>query len=174
MKTWLDLEARFRALEPALQFCRLDAQWGAAGEYWRIAGNVSPMARQEYELLSGVAGQFLEQVYSSKIEKEQALLAIVDTRTRWYNLLKQTSPVFGDRSYGEQLNDDGSSAGFIYTGSLNSMAAAAANLCLALQASHPIVERKSRWQWLHENYIKALVVGIVVALVGAAAKFLLG
>ncbi len=173
VKTWLDLEDRFRLLEPQLQFCRLDAQWGAAGEFWRIAGSGSPVARQEYELLSSLAGKWLEEVFSDRDSDEQALLAIADPRTRWYTLLKQSSPAFGDRSYGEQFNSDGSSAGFIYTGSLHSMGVAAANVCLALQTTHPIIERKSRWQWLHDNYLKAIIIGIILAALGGLAKLLL-
>jgi hypothetical protein len=111
-------------------------------------------------------------VYSKKKEGEAAFLEIEDPRRRWYCLLKLSSPTFGDRSYGEQLNDDGTSAGFIYTGSLTSIADASANLCLALQASHPIVERKGKWQWLHDNYIKALVVGAILAVVGAGVKLM--
>ena len=174
MKTWLDLEARFRALEPALQYSRLDAQWGAAGEYWRVAGTVSPTARQEYELLSALGGRWLEQALSPKKESDQVLLGISDPLLRWYSLLKASSPSFGDRSYGQQVNEDGSNAGFIYTGSMHSIGISAANLCLALQTSNPIREKKSAWAWLHENYVKAVLVGIVVAIVGALAKAFIG
>jgi len=174
MKTWLDLESRFRALAPVLQFCHLAAQWGAAGEHWHVNGTAAPAARQEYELLCGVAGQFLERVYSPKVPEQAALLAIPNTKIRWYTLLKQLSPHFGDLIYGEQHNEDGSSAGFIYAGTLRSIAESSANLCLALQANHPIVEPKSKWQWFHDNYVKAIVVGIILALVGATIKLLFG
>jgi hypothetical protein len=71
------------------------------------------------------------------------------------------------------MHDDGSSAGFISTDSVREPAVAAAVLCLALEASHPIVERKSKWKWLHENYVKAILVGAVVAPFGAVAKLLI-
>jgi len=174
VNSWLELEQRFRNLAPTLQHSRLDAQWGAAGEYWRLAGTGVTPATHEYEILSTVAGKLLEKVLRPTEETEKALLGITDARTRWYNLLKSQSPFFGDRSYGEQVHEDGSSAGFIYTGSVRCPAEAAATLCLSLHTSHPVVERKSKWQWLHENYIKAIIVGLVIALVGAAAKFLVG
>jgi hypothetical protein len=161
-------------MAPALRGCRLDAQWGAAGEYWRIAGFTDAIGRQEYELLCGVGGTFLEQVYSSNVEGERVLLEERDPKVRWYRLLKATSPAFGDLSYGEQLHEDGTSAGFIFTGSLDRIAEASANTCLALHASHPLVERKSKWTWLHENYVKAIVIGVVVAIVGTIIKLVSG
>src|SRR5258708_6254163 len=101
MKSWLDLEQRFRNLAPSLQHSRLDAQWGAAGEYWRLAGVGVTPATHEYEILSTVAGQLLEKVLRPNEETEKALLGIADARTRWYNLLKSQSPFFGNRSHGE-------------------------------------------------------------------------
>lgn len=172
MKSWLDLEQRFRNLVPALQHVRLDAQWGAAGEYWRLAGGGLTPASHEYEILSALAGQMLELVLRKSVDAEKLLLDISDPKVRWYNLLKTNSPFFGDRSYGEQLHEDGSSAGSIFTGTLSRPTEAAAVLCLSLQVSHPITERKSKWQWVHEHYIRAIVIGSVLALIGAAIKLL--
>jgi hypothetical protein len=173
MKTWLDLENRFRSLAPSLKFIRLDAQWGAAGEFWRIAGPSEHAVEREFELLCGVAGQFLERVYSAKVPEQAALLQIPDHKTRWYTLLKQSSP-FCDSLYGEQRNEDGTSAGFIYSATLHSVAEHCANLCLALQTEHPILERSNKWRWFHDNYGKAIVVGAVIALIGAAIKLAFG
>ncbi|MFD2270511.1 hypothetical protein ACFS07_03585 [Undibacterium arcticum] len=78
MKSWLDLEMRFRSLAPNLRHCRLDVQWGAAGEYWRIAGTGSTPTTQEYELLSVVAGKFLGQVLNASDEADKVLLQITD------------------------------------------------------------------------------------------------
>jgi len=154
-----------------MQFFRLDAQWGAAGEHWRLAGVGLTPSSHEYEILSTIAGQMLERVLRPPIEAEKSLLDISDPKVRWYTLLKTNSPFFGDRSYGEQLHEDSSSAGFIFTGTLSRPAEAAAVLCLSLHASHPIVEKKSKWQWLHDNYVKAIVIGTILALVGAVIKF---
>ncbi|WP_156480581.1 hypothetical protein [Aquipseudomonas alcaligenes] len=174
MKTWLDLEGRFRALEPQLRNARLSGQWGAAGDHWHIAGLVDSMARQEFELLSGVAGRWLEKVLSTKNETDRELLDIPDPKIRWYVLLKRSSPAWKTDLYGEQRADDGSPLGIIYGGTMSSVAAASANQCLALQASHPLREEVSKWKWIHDNYIKGLVVGAILALVGAAAKLLFG
>ena len=95
------------------------------------------------------------------------LLQIVNPKIRWYTLLKQFVP-FQNPIYGEQRHPDGSSAGFIYSATLLSLAESCANLCLALQTNHPIVERTSRWQWFHDNYGKAILIGAVLAIISAA------
>jgi hypothetical protein len=169
MRTWLDLESRFRSLAPKLKSGRLDAQWGAAGEYWRIVGGVDAAARQEYELLCGLAGRLLEDVYSPKDRDHAKYLAVENPRTRWYALLKNFAGV-QNLIHGEQWNDDGSSAGFIHSGTVPSFVESSANLYLALHAEKPIVERQSKWKRFHDNYGKALIVGVVLALVGAAIK----
>lgn len=170
MDSWLDLEQRFRVLAPELRHHRLDAQWGAAGEYWRIAGSGTTPATEQFEILSSLAGQLFGRVLKGGNELETLLLSTADTKLRWYKALKARSSSFGHQSYGEQLNENGSSGGFIFTGTVNQIAEASANLCLAFHSSHPIVERKTKWQWLHENYIRALIIAVVAALVGAAAK----
>ena len=172
MDNWLDLESRFRALAPALQHARLDGQWGAAGVYWRVAGAGNSPTVQQFEILATLAGQLLAKVHLAANKSHSPLLQIVDAKHRWYGLLKESSPAFRDLLYGEQKNDNGSSAGFIYTGSIHPFAEASANLCLSLHSSHPITEKKSKWLWFHENYGKALIVGVILALVGAAAKLL--
>lgn len=170
MKSWLELESRFRNLAPNLRHYRLDAQWGAAGEHWRIAGGGSNPTTQEYELLASLGGELLGKVLKKKNEADQALLQITDPKLRWYNALKNKSPMFGHNGYAEQIKEDGGSAGFIFTGTVDNFAEASANLCLSFQTSHPIVERKSVWQWIHENYIKSVVIAIITAIVGIVAK----
>ncbi len=173
MDSWLEIEQRFRLLAQELKHHRLDVQWGAAGEYWRIAGfGGQTPATEQFQILSSLAGQLLGRVLKGENKVEQLLLATADTKLRWYHALKALSSSFGDQSYGEQLNEDGSSAGFIFTGTISQIAEASANLCLAFHASYPIVERKSKWQWLHENYIRAIIIGIVVTIAGAIAKLL--
>jgi hypothetical protein len=76
MKSWLELEQRFKTLAASLQHFRLDAQWGAAGEYWRLAGGGTTPASHEYEILSAMAGRLLERVFSSANESEQAALQV--------------------------------------------------------------------------------------------------
>ena len=174
MESWLELEKRFRSLSGDLKYCRLDGQWGSAGEYWRIAGSARTPATEQYEILSSLAGQVLKKVLKGSDEAEKKLLGISDPKIAWYNALKGRSGSFGDHSYARELNEDGSSAGLIFTGSLTNMADAAANLCLALHTSHPILQRKRWWQWLHDNYVKAIIIGGILAIIGAAARWAFG
>ena len=174
MQSWLELEKRFRELAPALQFSRLDAQWGAAGEYWRIAGVQNAVVAQQFEILAAIAGEQLVRSNASTPESSAEWPETNDSKYKWFRALKDTSPAFGNLSHGQQLNDDGSSAGFLYTGSLHPFSEASANLCLSLHASHPITEVKSKWVWFHENYGKALLIGLVLTLVAAAIKAILG
>ncbi len=173
MDSWLNLEQRFRLLAPELRHHRLDAQWGAADEYWRLTGARDTPATEQFEILSSLAGQLLGRVLKGGNETEKLLLSLHDTKLRWYNALKAMSSSFGRHSYAEQRNEDGSSAGLIFTGTVSQIAEASANLCLALHISHPIVERKTKWQWFHENYLRALIVAIVAAIATAAIKMLL-
>ena len=71
MDSWLDIEQRFRLLAPELKHHRLDAQWGAAGEYWRIAGSGSTSATEQFEILSSLAGQLLRRVLKGESELGQ-------------------------------------------------------------------------------------------------------
>jgi len=60
MKTWLDLEVRFREISPALKRVRIDSQTGAAGEYWNIFKfDTSNEVISQFECLSYLAGQKL-------------------------------------------------------------------------------------------------------------------
>ena len=140
--------------------------------YWRVAGAGNSTSVQQFEILASLAGQQLAKALVAANESASPLLQVEDAKHRWYGLLKESSPAFGNLSYGEQKNDDGSSAGFIYTGSIHPFAEASANLCLSLHASHPVTEKTSKWLWFHENYGRALLVGGILALVGAAAKLL--
>jgi len=172
MESWLELEKRFRSLTAELKFCRLDAQWGAAGEYWQIAGSSRTPATEQFEILSSLAGQLLQKALTGSTGTEKQPHATTDPKLVWYNALKSNGGSFGGQSYAQHLNSNGTSAGFIFTESVNNIADAAANLCLALHAAHPPVpERKNWWQWVHDNYVKALIIGTVLAIVGAAAKW---
>ena len=131
------------------------------------------LAIQQFEVLASFAGQSLERVLKPEIEAEILLLNISDARIRWYNLLKQSSPTFGNLSYGEQFDEVGSSGGFIFTGSIHKFADASANLCLSLHSSHTLRETpQSKWKWFHDNYCKSLIIGGVFALIGAAFKLI--
>ena len=60
MLNWIELEQHFRALEPALAYARIDAQWGSSGEHWRLAGAADTSAKSRFEALSRLAGDQLK------------------------------------------------------------------------------------------------------------------
>lgn len=65
MPTWKELEVDFRELRTALQYSRLDAQWGTSGEHWRLAGGHDPNVRRQFEALSRIAGEKLSEALQS-------------------------------------------------------------------------------------------------------------
>ncbi|MGL1277962.1 hypothetical protein ACSTJ6_20310 [Vibrio parahaemolyticus] len=67
MNSWLDFEHRFRTLAPVLQYHRLDDQTGAAGEWWRVAGQPCKSV-EEFELLCELAGEQLIELLKSESE----------------------------------------------------------------------------------------------------------
>ena len=135
--TWLELEQRFRELEAPLQLTRIDGQTGAAGEHWRWAGSPSGDAGRRFRAIAAMASARLFQDFPSKIGSFPELESESDPVIRWYKALKFIADRYEEGQYAEQINDDGSSAGFIFMGSIERPAAASATLCLEL-ASRPI------------------------------------
>lgn len=138
MDYWLDIEQRFRQLAPELNQHRIDAQWGAAGEHWRVTGARSSPATEQFEILSSLAGRLLLAVLKGDTKEEKAIISTEDEKLRWYKALKMMSSSFENNDCVEQLNADGSSAGLIFSGTVNQIAEASANLCLTFHASHPV------------------------------------
>lgn len=138
MDSWLDIEQRFRKLAPELSQHRIDAQWGAAGEYWRVTGARSSPATEQFEILSSLAGRLLLAALKGDTKEEKTIISTEDEKLRWYKALKMMSSSFENNDYAEQLNADGSSAGLIFSGTVNQIAEASANLCLTFHALHPV------------------------------------
>lgn len=138
MDSWAKIEERFRTLVPVLRHQRLDVQWGAAGEHWSVTGGGSSSTKQQFELLASLAGKLLEQVINGNDELDQALRSTENPKVRWFKAMKAWSPEFSMDFYAKQMNEDGSSAGLIYGGSIPEVAEAAANLCLSLHMSRPL------------------------------------
>src|SRR5687768_13485171 len=113
MRDWAQLESDFRALAPAFQCSRLDLQWGAAGEHWRIAGYVGP-ADSRFRALARIAGKRL--IILKFAPGTQELLDVPDDASRWIRALKHLTGALEQGHPAQQLNQDGSSAGWIYTG----------------------------------------------------------
>jgi hypothetical protein len=135
LPTWYELEQRFKELEPALQFSRIDGQTGAAGEYWRIAGGPRRDFEDRFEALASIASTRLFQDFPGEIEKHDGLASEANPVIRWYKALQCIGNRYGNVRVLEQRNDDGSSGGFIYSGTIDKPAAASATLCLKLASA---------------------------------------
>lgn len=160
MRSWEQLESGFRALAPSFQGSRIDLHWGAAGEGWRIAGYRGP-AESQFIALARMAGKRLS-AFVAAPELEQ-ILRVGDDATAWVQALRHLSGAFEHRSPAQQLHEDGSSAGWIYSGHIHHFAEASANLCLHLETLesqyHGDVRSRlsgARWHGAHAHWTKAL------------------
>jgi len=161
MKSWLDLEERFRNLALSLRYVRIDEQTGAAGEHWRIAGSAANESIRQFELLCNLAGQ---QITELKVCSEE-ILNHPDPKIRWYRLLKEVSPSYKTGISGYQTNDEGENLGWIHTGSISDIGEASANMCLQLHQTHPI---KPKWyEILYRDYAIQIIIGLILLVAGA-------
>jgi hypothetical protein len=172
LKSWLDHEARFRSLAPSLQFVRLDRQWGSSGEHWHLAGSASVVTR-EFEALCALAGRSLVRVLRQSEPSDAELLNEQNDKIRWYRALIQLSGQFKSELPASELDANGKVLGHIYYGSLHDLGQNSANVCLSLQASRPLPE-KSRRQKFWDEYGSKILIGIILALVAAVIRLLLG
>lgn len=129
---WRDLEKRFRELERVLQYSRIDGQDGAAGEFWRVAGGPNRDAVERFEAVSAMAGIRLSKDFPMLVKNYPEVLAESDDKIRWYKSLRYILGRFEHGFLAEQKNEDGSSAGFITTGSIMDPASASVTLCTML------------------------------------------
>lgn len=174
MQSWLDLEARFRALGEPLRHHRLDIQWGCEGEFFSVTGGQSNAATREFELLSGVAGRFLERSLNRDSEPGTTLLKISNPQHRWYIALKNLSGAFSADFPGEVRDAEGNFRGHIFVGSLHGIAEAAAIVCLSLQVEHPLRDERGFWRRLYDDFGKELVIGSILALLAAILGLFFG
>ena len=175
MPTWEELEVNFRELEPALRFCRLDYQWGAAGTYYRIAGGgVSPQTRR-FEVLAALAGGKLTELPRGHVA--ESVLQRRDPAERWYEALKAGSGMFEIGLYGIQQDANGTNQGTIYTGHIAPFADASALLALQYSAVPQPQPALSQTRWSRLNRWLKLQKeqhGVFWAVVFAVATILLG
>jgi hypothetical protein len=137
MPTWRELENDFNELVPKMQYTRLDVQWGVAGEYWRLAGGFNKNVEKRFIALSQIAGGKLAQVLPPGTNLCDEMRPDHDLSNHWYKGIWKIS---GNLEHGpicELKNDDGEFAGFIYTGTINSIAEASATFCIELAAKYP-------------------------------------
>jgi len=132
MRTWKEIGTAFRGLEGGRADARLDYQWGAAGEHWRIAATTSRSYVQQFEALAQMAGAKLFE--TSAVVSEPELAEESNATTRWYRALVRLSGRFEHGLFCTQVDDEGKSAGNIYTGTVSTVSEVAANLCLTLEA----------------------------------------
>jgi hypothetical protein len=133
MRTWVDLEERFRALEVSLQFSRLDRQFGTDGESWRVAAVGDSIAVSRFEALAAISGRKLrEEGLAAQLSDEVA--SAPDDRTRWYRALCRSLRFYQPGFVGHYNDDEGNPVGWIGTASVNKPAAVAAATCLELAA----------------------------------------
>lgn len=164
LKTWLDFEARFQSLAPRLKYTRLDDQTGAAGEYWRLAGGFDRESEKQFEALSHLAGNLLTETLAGQSNHER-IISHNDPKVRWYRALKFLSGAHKPGPPAYLTDEAGENVRWIYGGSINHPAEVAANVCLQLQAHHPV---RSRWyERLYEDYGKEIIIGLVLALATA-------
>lgn len=140
MESWVELERRFQELVPALQYSRLDYQWGAAGEHWRLAGGADFAMRVRFEALARLAGVRLADTAIADFPPD--ITAEADPTIRWYRGLVKMTGLFRHGHVAQQLNADGTGAGWLYTGSVDKPAEASIVLCLRMAAhdapQHPV------------------------------------
>lgn len=165
MQTWLDLEKRFRLLIPELKDTRLDEQTGDDGEYWRLAGGYTPSSRNEFELLSTLAGNLLREIGRNKAELRE-IINQHDSKICWYRALKKFSDAYKHKFYAVKKDKEGNDAGIIFTGSIFNVPENSANVCLYMELHYA---RKTRfYKKLWNEYGKQIIVGVAIAVIGAA------
>jgi hypothetical protein len=138
MKSWLEFEERFRRIAVPLQYLRIDFQWGAAGEYWRLCGMPSNALVRQFDALAELSGLALLESAKTYVELLPLVAKEKEARHVWYRGLKELTDGFKFEFYGTQHQEDGSDAGTIYSGSISNIGETSANLCLLLHARYPL------------------------------------
>lgn len=171
MNSWLDLEKRFREISAKLSFTRIDHQWGAAGEYWRITGSATTPTVQEFELLTALAGTALKKAIKKSTPSAEFVFSEADDKTRWFRALRAWSGGFESADYACQTDENGKFAGNIFTDTMHDPALMSANLCLRLHTDYPFPE-KSFWRKARDEYGSKIIVGTVVTGITALGGLL--
>lgn len=135
MKSWIDLEERFRAIVVPLRQLRIDYSWGASGEHWRLCGMQHNADVLQFEILAGIAGMMLAKCGAGQEASSEAA-----SQKLWYKTLKEFSGGFQDLPTAQQFDDAGNFAGNIFMGRIEGVVEVSANLCLRLNALYPYKE----------------------------------
>jgi hypothetical protein len=120
-----------------MQFMRIDGQTGAAGESWRVAGGAAGDAERRFNALAAMASRRLFQDFPPEVGRHSDLELENDPVVRWYKALRDIGGRYEQSHYAQEIDEDGTPGGLIFTGSIQQPAAISATLCLQL-ASRPL------------------------------------
>jgi len=151
MKSWLELEERFRSVAKSIQYHRIDFQWGNAGEYWRLCGAPSNTHSNEFEALSELAGSALKKCADNYKDLWPIVTLEKYPKHIWYRAIKELSGEFKTGQPAQQVDKEGKFAGNIFSGTVYNIGNVSANLCLILHGRHPIQENKMTATSASEN-----------------------
>lgn len=143
MKSWLEFEKRFRQIAAQLQDFRIDFQWGAAGEHWRLRGMLSSSLARQFEALAELAGKALQECSIKYPELLSLISKEKEPKHAWYRALKELSKEFKTNLLASQQDEQGNFAGHIFSGNVMNIGEASANLCLLLEAQYPLQVKQS-------------------------------
>jgi hypothetical protein len=176
MPTWKDLERDFQELQEPLQYSRLDAQWGSAGEYWRLAGTHNSNVERQFEALSYIAGEKLSNaLQSSSAESHYEVLNEPNPLWRWYKGIWKISQNFEHAFTARELDENDEVVGHIFTGSITHPTEASSVFCLELAARFPDPEGEDHQEvvptvqqtvmntfW--EQYGRPILIGVLITV----------
>ena len=177
MTSWMEIEKQFRELETALQYSRVDGQWGDAGEYWRIAGTDDPYSRKRFEAVARIAGEKLRSVLEKSKDTREDLLLEADPVRLWYKGIWHISKNFKYDFPGSLLDDKGNTIGRIHAGHIDRIVEASAIFCIELSSSFPdknigtaeiidVAKEHGKFKIFWNKYGVGIVVGVIGTVLG--------
>jgi hypothetical protein len=143
MNSWLDFEDRFRRIAPALQYVRIDFQWGSGGEFWRLAGGATGTLNRQFEALAELGGISLFEAAKTYTELTVTLSKESDPKYVWYRVVKELSGEFKMGPFGYYTDEAGKPNGSVFTGSISNIGEVSANVCLILHSRYPLLKKET-------------------------------
>ena len=172
MRTWLDLESRFRALTPELQLACLDMRWGAVEDY-TLSGKANPLNMREFETLCAIGGLFLQRSLNSELAPDRQLLAQSNPKLRWYLFLRSRGAV-KDAQTSRVTVPRGKKKSLVFAASIAQPAQESANQCLHLHVNSPMRDDRRWSERVYDEYGKTIVITATATTIGAIAAALVG
>ena len=169
MSNWLELEQRFLEMVQPMRGARVDRQWGAEGEYWRLAAWNDLESKKRFEALAEIAGQKLSEVDLSNEENCAEITQENDFVIRWYRAIWSISQRFETNMPSQALDKEGNSLGYIYTGSIKNIIEASATFCLELSTRphiYTVSPSRDTYYSFWPTYGRPILIGLVVTVIG--------